>query len=187
MSTIRSGVWRLDPAHTQIRFTVRHLVGRVRGHFDTSVGTLRTASDIAASTAHVQIDLSSINTGDEDRNSHLRSSDFFSIETHPTMTFVTTDVVRRSDTDFTVRGDLTIKDITKSVELDVEYLGERSDPSGGTRIGVDATAQISRKAWGIDFNVPLEGDRVMIGDRITIAINAEAVLDSDLDHPDRQT
>lgn len=176
MSTIRSGVWHLDPANTQIRFTVRHLVGRVHGHFDSSTGIVRTANDITASTARAEIDLSSINTGDEDRNKHLRSSDFFSTDTHPTMTFVTTGVERRSDTDFTVRGDLTIKDITKPVELDVEYLGERGDPSGDTRIGVDATAQISRRAWGIDFNVPLEGDRVMIGDKIAIVINAEVVL-----------
>lgn len=176
MSNITAGTWVLDPTHTEIGFTVRHIMSKVRGKFETFEGTLVTAEDITASTVSVSVDLSSINTGTADRDNHLRSGDFFNIETHPTMTFATTGVVQKSDTDFVVTGDLKIKDITKSVDLAVEFLGEGKDPWGGTRVGVEATTVISRKDWGIDFNIPLEGDKVMIGDKITITINAEAVL-----------
>lgn len=176
MSDITTGTWQLDPTHTEIGFTVRHLMSKVRGKFEKFEGTLVTADDITASTVNVSVDLSSINTGTEDRDNHLRSGDFFNVETSPTMTFSSTGVVQKSDSDFVVTGDLTIKDVSKPIELTVEFLGEGGDPWGGTRVGVEATGQISRKAWGIDFNIPLEGDKVMIGDKITLQINAEAVL-----------
>ena len=176
MSNITAGTWVLDPTHTEIGFAVRHIMSKVRGKFETFEGALVTAEDITASTVSVSVDLSSINTGTADRDNHLRSGDFFNVETNPTMTFATTGVVQKSDTDFVVTGDLKIKDITKSIDLAVEFLGEGQDPWGGTRVGVEASAVISRKDWGIDFNIPLEGDKVMIGDKITITINAEAVL-----------
>ncbi|HPU12790.1 MAG TPA: YceI family protein [Aeromicrobium sp.] len=176
MSDITTGTWQLDPTHTEVGFTVRHIMSKVRGKFETFEGTLVTADDITASTVNVSVELASINTGTADRDNHLRSGDFFNVETNPTMTFASTGVVQKSDSDFVVTGDLTIKDITKPFELTVEFLGEGKDPWGGTRVGVEATGQISRKDWGIDFNIPLEGDKVMIGDKITITINAEAVL-----------
>jgi len=176
MSDITPGTWQLDPTHTEIGFTVRHLMSKVRGKFEKFEGTIVTAEDVTASTATATIDLSSINTGTADRDDHLRSGDFFNVETSPTMTFVSTGVVRKDDTEFVVTGDLTIKDVTKPIELAVEFLGEGKDPWGGTRIGVEAKGQLSRKDWGIDFNIPLEGDKFMIGDKITLVINAEAVL-----------
>lgn len=176
MSNITAGTWQLDPTHTEIGFTVRHIMSKVRGKFETFEGTLVTAEDITNSTVSVSVDLASINTGTADRDNHLRSGDFFNVEANPKMTFNTTAVVRKSDSDFVVTGDLTIKDVTKSVDLAVEFLGEGKDPWGGTRVGVEATTVISRKEWGIDFNIPLEGDKVMIGDKISIQINAEAVL-----------
>lgn len=176
MSNITSGTWHLDPTHTEIGFTVRHIMSKVRGKFDTFEGTLVTTDPIENSTVSVTVDLSSINTGTPDRDNHLRSGDFFNVEEHPQMTFTTTGVVQKSDTDFVVTGDLKIKDVTKSVDLAVEFLGEGKDPWGGTRVGVEATTTISRKDWGIDFNIPLEGDKLMIGDKISIQINAEAVL-----------
>ncbi len=176
MSNITAGTWQLDPTHTEIGFTVRHIMSKVRGKFETFEGTLVTAEDITNSTVSVSVDLASINTGTADRDDHLRSGDFFNVEANPKMTFNTTAVVRKSDSDFVVTGDLTIKDVTKSVDLAVEFLGEGKDPWGGTRVGVEATTVISRKEWGIDFNIPLEGDKVMIGDKISIQINAEAVL-----------
>lgn len=176
MSNITTGTWQLDPTHTEIGFTVRHLMSKVRGKFEKFEGTLVTADDITASTVSVKVDLSSINTGTPDRDNHLRSGDFFNIESTPEMTFTTTGVVENSDSEFVVTGDLTIKDITKSIDLKVEFLGEGSDPWGGTRVGVEATGAISRKDWGIDFNIPVAGDKVMIGDKINLVINAEAVL-----------
>ncbi|WP_370615094.1 YceI family protein [Mumia sp. Pv 4-285] len=176
MAQITTGTWNFDPTHTEIGFTVRHIMSKVRGKFEKFEGSITTAPEITESTTTATIDLTSINTGTPDRDAHLRSADFFSVETHPTMTFTSTGVVAKSDTDFVVTGDLTIKDITRPVELSVEFLGEGKDPWGGTRVGVEATTTISRKEFGIDFNIPLEGDKVMIGDKITVNITGEAVL-----------
>jgi polyisoprenoid-binding protein YceI len=176
-TAITTGTWALDPTHTEIGFTVRHLIGKVRGKFTGFEGTLVTAEDITASTVNVSVDLSTIDTGTAGRDDHLRSADFFEVESHPTMTFVSTRVAQKSDTDFVVAGDLTIKGVSKPVELKVEFLGQGGDPWGGTRVGVEATTEISRKEFGIDFNMPVEGtDKLMIGDKISIHINAEAVL-----------
>ena len=175
---ISTGTWAIDPSHTEIGFTVRHLVSKVRGKFEKFEGTLVTPGDVTDSRVDVSVDLSSINTGTVDRDNHLRSSDFFEVETHPTMTFSSTDVIEKGAGELVVIGDLTIKGVTKTLELAVEVLGEGPDPWGGTRVGVEATGVISRKEFGVDFNIPLEGDKVVIGDKISIVINAEAVLQS---------
>ncbi len=176
-SAITTGTWILDPTHTEIGFTVRHLIGKVRGKFTGFDGAVVTAEDITASTVNVSVDLSTIDTGTVGRDDHLRSADFFDIESRPTMTFVSTGVRQSDDRSFVVTGDLTIKGVSQSVELVTEFLGEGGDPWGGTRIGIEATTQISRKEFGIDFNMPVEGsDKLMIGDKVSIRINAEAVL-----------
>jgi polyisoprenoid-binding protein YceI len=172
-----TGTWAIDPTHTEIGFTVRHLVSKVRGKFETFEGVIVKSDDLAASSVNVTVDLSSVNTGNADRDAHLRSGDFFSAEEHPKMTFVSTGVAAKGDNEFVVTGDLTIKDVTKSVDLHTEFLGEGGDPWGGTRVGLEATTTISRKEFGIDFNMPVEGsDKLMIGDKITISIVSEAVL-----------
>ncbi len=173
---ITTGTWVLDPTHTEIGFTVRHLVSKVRGKFEKFEGTLVTADDITVSTVNVSVDLSSINTGTADRDAHLRSGDFFGVDTYPTMTFASNGVTQKGDSEYVVAGTLTIKDVSKPVDLAVEFLGEGADPWGGTRVGIEATTEISRKAFGIDFNIPVSGDKVVIGDKITINIVAEAVL-----------
>jgi polyisoprenoid-binding protein YceI len=175
-TAVTTGTWTIDASHTEIGFSVRHLVSKVRGKFESFEGTIVTHEDLTASSVNVTVDLNSINTGTADRDAHLRSADFFEVETHPKMTFVSTGIVQKSDTDFVVNGDLTIKGVTKPVELATEFLGEGGDPWGGTRVGIEATAEISRKEFGIDFNIPLEGGKVMVGDKISIHINAEAVL-----------
>lgn len=173
---ISVGSWQIDGAHTEIGFSVRHLMSKVRGTFESFSGTLVTADDIADSRVSVEVDLSSINTGESGRDEHLRSNDFFDVEQHPKMTFDTTGVTASGDQEYTLVGNLTIKDVTRPIELSVEFMGEGPDPWGGTRIGVEVTGSINRKDFGIDFNVPMEGDRVMIGNKIDIHINAEAVL-----------
>ena len=175
-TAITTGTWALDPTHTEIGFTVRHIMSKVRGKFETFEGTLVTADDVTNSRVDVSVDLNSINTGTVDRDNHLRSSDFFEVENHPTMTFASSGVVEKAPGELVVQGDLTIKGVTKPLELAVEVLGEGNDPWGGTRVGVEATGLISRKEFGIDFNIPLEGGKVVIGDKISIVINAEAVL-----------
>lgn len=176
-SGITVGTWQLDAAHTEIGFSVRHLMSKVRGKFHSVEGTLVTAADITESRVDVSIDLSSISTGQDKRDEHLRSSDFFDIESHPQMSFQTTGVTVKGDDEYAVVGQLTIKDVTRPVELAVEFLGENSDPWGGTRVGIEASTSISRKDFNVDFNVPVEGDRVMIGDKVEILINAEFVLE----------
>lgn len=176
VTAITTGTWVLDPTHTEIGFTVRHLMSKVRGKFEKFEGTVVTAEDASASSVNVSVDLSSINTGTADRDAHLRSSDFFGVDTYPTMRFASSGVIQKSDDEFAVAGTLTIKDVSKPVELAVEFLGEGGDPWGGTRVGIEAKTEISRKEFGIDFNIPVSGDKVMIGDKISINIVAEAVL-----------
>jgi len=175
---VSTGNWTIDASHSEIGFTVRHIISKVRGKFETFEGTLVTAEDITKSSVNVSFDLSSINTGTAQRDDHLRSSDFFDADNQDKATFVSTGVVKKSDTEFVVTGDLTIKGVTKSVDLDVDFLGEGADPWGGTRVGVEATTEISRKEFGIDFNIPLDGDKVVIGDKVSIHIVAEAVLNA---------
>jgi len=175
-ATISTGTWALDPIHTEIGFAVRHLMSKVRGKFETFEGTVFTGEDLTDSRVDVSVDLSSINTGTSARDDDLRSANFFEVEQYPTMTFSSSNVIEKAPGELVVQGDLTIKGVTKPLELAVELLGEGADPWGGTRIGVEATGLLSRKEFGIDFNIPLEGDKVMIGDKISIVINAEAVL-----------
>jgi len=175
-TAVSTGTWTIDPTHTEIGFTVRHLMSKVRGKFETFEGTVVTSDDITASSVEVSVDLSSINTGTADRDAHLRSADFFEVDTYPSMTFKSTGIKQESDDEFILAGDLTIKGVTKPIELEVEFLGEGGDPWGGTRVGVEAKGEISRKEFGIDFNIPVQGDKVMIGDKIKLNIVAEAVL-----------
>ena len=168
------GTWTIDPSHSEVGFTVRHLMSKVRGRFHSFEGALEIAENPLESTATATVDLSSVDTGHADRDNHLRSGDFFSVETSPTMRFVTT-AIREQDGEIIATGDLTIRDITRPVELQVEYLGVGTDPWGGSRVGLEATTTISRKDWGITFNIPVQGDKVMIGDAISIALSVQAV------------
>src|SRR6478609_980366 len=169
---ISAGPWTIDPSHPEVGFTVRHLMSKVRGQFEKFEGSLTTGDSLEDTRATATIDLNSVNTRDEQRDGHLRSADFFDVEKFGQMTFTTT-----SFDGTTVVGDLTIKGVTKPVELDVEFLGIGQDPWGGQRLGFEATAEISRKDFGIDFNVPLDGGKVLIGDKVSIHLAVEAVLD----------
>ncbi len=172
---LTAGTWVIDPTHTEIGFSVRHLMSKVRGKFEQFEGRLVIAENRTESRATAAIQLSSITTSNPQRDDHLRSSDFFDVESNPVMTFETTGLEVNGDS-VTATGELTIKGVTRPIELEVDYLGTGGDPWGGTRLGLEAGTTISRKEYGIDFNIPLEGDKVMIGDRITVTLNVEAVL-----------
>lgn len=174
---LTSGTWAIDPSHSEVGFTVRHLMSKVRGQFRTFEGTLAIADNPLESAVSASIDLSSVDTRNDDRDNHLRSSDFFSVEANPTMTFTSTQISDEGG-HLVARGDLTINGASKPVDLVVEYLGGGTDPWGGQRIGFEATTTLSRRDWGIDFNIPLEGDKLMIGDKITVVLAVEAVLQS---------
>ena len=171
-TTIPAGTWAIDPSHTEVGFTARHLMSKVRGRFEKFEGQIVTGD---APSATASIDLNSINTHEENRDNHLRSADFFDVENHGAMTFKATDVTGGGN-GLLVTGDLSIKGVTKPVTLDVEVLGTESDPWGGTRVGFEGTGSISRKEFGIDFNIPMDGGRLLIGDKIDITVTVEAVL-----------
>ena len=173
-----AGTWNLDPTHTEIGFVARHMmVSKVRGKFEKYTGSITTAANPLDSHAEAEIDLSSITTGNDQRDGHLRSSDFFDVDAHPKMTFRSTGV-RPDGEDFLVDGELTIREITKPVTLKVELGGFGPDPYGGTRAGFTATAVINRSDFGVSWNAAIEGGGVVVGDKVTIHIEAEAVLEN---------
>jgi polyisoprenoid-binding protein YceI len=169
------GTWTIDPSHSEVGFTARHLMSKVRGVFEKFEGQIVTGDEPSATAT---IDLTSIDTRDENRDAHLRSADFFDVENNGPMTFASTNVVN-GGRGLLVTGNLSIKGVTKAVTLDVEYLGSESDPWGGTRAGFEGTTTISRKDFGVDFNIPMDGGRLLIGDKIDITIAAQAVLKQD--------
>jgi len=171
---LTAGTWTIDPTHTEVAFTVRHLMSKVRGTFTSFEGAITVADDLVSSSAEATIDLASVTTGTPQRDDHLRSSDFFDASTRPTMTFRSTQLRPRGD-DFVAVGDLTIKGVTRQVELAVELLGVGTDAYGNERIGLEATGLISRKDFGVDFNIPLDGGKLLIGDAVTISLTVQAV------------
>jgi polyisoprenoid-binding protein YceI len=169
---IPTGTWAIDPSHSEVGFTARHLMSKVRGLFEKFEGEIVTGDSSYAATT---IDLTSINTRDENRDGHLRSKDFFDVENYGQMTFKSTSI-EKGGNGLLVTGDLTIKGVTKPVTLDVEYFGQDTDPWGGTRLGFEGTTEISRKEFGVDFNIPMDGGRLLIGDKIVINVAVQAVL-----------
>jgi polyisoprenoid-binding protein YceI len=171
-----AGTWTIDPVHSDVAFTVRHMmVSKVRGHFTRVEGEFVTAADPLASTVSATIDLNSIDTNNAQRDDDLRSSNFFEVDKHPKMTYRSTSI-RRSEDGFDIDGELTLHGVTRQVPLTLDVNGFTRDPFGGTRAGFSATTEISRQDFGIAFNVPMDGGGVVIGDKIQIFIEIEAVL-----------
>jgi polyisoprenoid-binding protein YceI len=173
----QAGTWAIDPSHSSVEFVVRHLVvSKVKGRFGTFEGTISIdPADPHASAVEVSIQTTSIDTGDEQRDAHLRASDFFSADEHPTMTFRST-TVRPSGSDYEVDGELTIKGVTKPVTLSLEYNGTSPDPWGGTRAGFSAETEINRRDFGLDFDVKLDTGGALVGEKIKIQLEVEATL-----------
>jgi polyisoprenoid-binding protein YceI len=169
---IVAGTWTIDPSHSEVGFTVRHLMSKVRGQFTRFEGSLTTGTALEDTRAEATIDLNSVDTRDEKRDAHLRSADFFDVENNGPMTFKAV-----SFDGSTATGELTIKGITRTVELDVEFLGLGLDPWGNQRVGFEASTVINRKDFGVTFNIPLDGGKVMVGDKVNIHLAVEAVLD----------
>jgi polyisoprenoid-binding protein YceI len=174
-----AGTWAIDSGHSEVGFTVRHMmVSKVRGSFAKVEGTITTAEDPTDSSATAVIDFASITTHNEERDAHLRGADFFDVdaEGHADMTFRST-AVRPAGKHYTVDGDLTIRRVTRPVTLDVEVGGVTPDPYGNTRIGLSATGEISRSDYGITWNAALEGGGVVVADKVQLNLEIEAVLE----------
>ena len=171
-----TGTWSIDPVHSEIGFSVRHMmVSKVRGYFRDFSGEIVTAEDPTQSSVTARINMDSIDTRQEQRDAHIRSADFFDVGNHTEMTFRSTAVAADGD-DWTVTGDLTIKGITKPVTLQLELNGFGPDAYGGTRAGFSAKTVISRSEFGVDIAMPMDGGGVVVGDKINVELEIEAVL-----------
>jgi len=176
-----TSTWTVDPTHSIVEFAVKHLVvTTVKGRFRELEGTLRIDeaqpenSSLAAS-----IQVASIDTNVADRDAHLRSDDFFNAERYPKITFQSAGVERVDDTSYRVRGDLTIRDVTKPVVLDTEFEGQVDDPWGKRRAAFTATTQISRKEFGVRWNQLIESGGAVVSDNVKITLHIEAIRQGD--------
>ena len=170
------GTFDLDPAHTRIGFSARHMmVSKVRGQFGEFTGSITIAGDPLASTAEAVIKTASIDTRSADRDKHLTDGDFLDVANHPEMTFRTTGLTRRSDGDYTVLGDLTIKGVTRPTELTLELEGVGNSPWGQQLLGFSLTGEIDREDYGMTWNVGLETGGVLVSRTVKLEIEGEAV------------
>lgn len=175
LDDLTPGIWNIDPSHSTVSFVARHLViTKVRGTFGEVSGAVVIAVDKLASTVEATIAMGSVTTGDEGRDGHLKSADFFDVETYPNMTFVSTGI-RGDGAEYVLTGTLTIKGVAKTVELDLEFEGVSPDPWGGTRVGFSATGEINRRDFGLDFDVKLDTGGALVSEKIKIEIEAQAV------------
>jgi len=168
------GTWVIDPSHSTVGFIAKHLVvSKVRGQFGAFSGTIEVADPIERSTVDVSIEAASISTGDDDRDGHVKSGDFLDVETFPHLTFRSTGAHHREGDTWTIPGELTIRDVTRPVELTVDYLGVYKDPWGNEKAAFSASTQIDREAFGITWNAALETGGVLVGKQVTIEIEVQ--------------
>jgi len=173
-----AGTWAIDPVHSEVGFSARHFgVSKVKGRFDKFEGTFVTGEDPSVSSVTATVDVSSINTNQEQRDAHIRSADFFDAESHPTLTFVSTGI-KDAGSEYLLEGDLTIRGVTKPVTLQLEINGFGPDAYGGTRAGFTATTEINRSDFGVSFNGPIPGvpGGVVVSEKIQITLEIEGVL-----------
>lgn len=177
-ATTGKQTWAIDAAHSEAGFAVKHLmISTVKGRFGTVSGTIvLDETNLEASTVQAEIDAGSIDTRSEQRDAHLRSADFFDVEQYSTIKFASTKVEARGNGEFAITGDLTIRDVTKQVVLDVEETGRATDPWGGERIGFTATTKIDREEFGLTWNAALETGGVLVGSEVKISLEVQAVL-----------
>lgn len=169
ITALPTGSWTVDPAHTEVGFTARHLmVTKVRGQFKDVAGAVTVAEPFSASQVQATVQLASVDTGSADRDAHLKGADFFDVENNPEMTFVSTAVSQD-----TLKGDLTIKGVTLPVEFDLEFGGVATDPWGNTKAGFEATTEINRKDFGLEWNVALEGGGVLVSEKIKVKLDVQ--------------
>lgn len=171
-----AGTWAFDKSHTTLSFIARHMmVTKVRGTFPAFEGTIEVAENPADSRVTVEIAAASVNTGSADRDAHIISPDFFDVANYPTIKFASTDI-HQENGQWRLTGDLTIKNITKQVTLDVTFEGSETSPWGKSIAAFSATTDVDREAWGLTWNVPLESGGVLLGKKVKLEIDTELVL-----------
>jgi polyisoprenoid-binding protein YceI len=172
-----AGTWAIDPSHASFEFVARHLMAKVRGSFSGVSGVATIAEVPEESTLKVEIDTSTIDTKDPNRDAHLRSNDFFGVEDHPTISFRSTAVrPGEGENEWKVDGDLTIKGVTRPVTVDVEFLGAAIDPWSNQRIGFSGVVpEVNREDWGLTWNTPLETGGFLLAKTVRLEIEAELI------------
>lgn len=171
-----AGTWDIDPVHSNVEFVVRHMLTRMRGRFIEYQGAIRLDDDPGRSSVEVRIAASSIATGVDERDEHLRGPDFLDVATHPEITFRSTAIRRLVDDRYEVDGELTIRGVTRQVTLEVDYLGWTKDPWGGQRASFSARTEINRNEFGAKWNAVLETGGFVVGKTVRIELEIEAVL-----------
>lgn len=168
--------WKIDASHTELGFAVRHMMlSTVRGKFGKFEGEAQVdPADLEAAKVNARIDVASIDTGEEKRDAHLRSADFFDVEKYPTLEFTSTKVTRKGDS-VTLEGNLKIKDIERPVTLKGEIVGPNKDPWGGTRLGFSLTGELERESWGLTWNQALEAGGVLVGKKVKLELEIQLV------------
>ena len=173
-----TGTYDIDPAHSSLEFAAKHaMVTTVRGRFSDFEGTLRLdGTNPESSSAEVRIRVDSLDSRSGQRDEHLRSADFFDAGKHPEITFRSTRAARgKKDGQYVLFGDLTIRDVTREVELDLEYTGTAVDPWGGTRVGFEGETTVNRKDWGLNWNVALEAGGILVSEKVKLKLDIAAV------------
>ena len=168
--------WTVDTSHTGVGFSVKHMmVSKVRGRFTGLEGTIDgNPEDLTNASINFKIDAATINTNSEDRDNHLRSADFFDVEVYPTIVFSSTEIVKKSDNEYELTGDITIKDVTKKITFEAEFEGKGVNPWGVEVVAFEVEGKISRKDFGLTWNTALEAGGVLVGDEIKISIDLQA-------------
>jgi len=172
--------WKFDTVHSSVSFSVRHLmISRVHGSFKTWSGALETdEANHANSKVQVTIEAASIDTKEPQRDEHLRSADFFDAANHPNITFESTSVKKVDSEHYEITGNLAIRGASKPVTLDTEFFGRQKDPWGGERAGFSAKTSIDRRDFGLTFNIPLEGGGFVVGEKVDITLDVQAVKET---------
>ena len=171
-----NGTYTLDPSHTSVGFTTRHaMVTKVRGTFNEVEGQATTGPNLEGASIEVTMQAGSVDTRNGDRDGHLRSADFFDVETYPTITFRSTEVAAVDADTLRVTGDLTIKDVTRPVTIDFDYAGAAKDPFGNERIGFEGSVVVNRKDFGLTWNAALETGGVLVSEKVTLEFEVSAI------------
>jgi polyisoprenoid-binding protein YceI len=172
-----AGTWAIDPSHASFEFVARHLMAKVRGNFSGVSGVATVAERPEDSTLEIEIDTTTVDTRDPNRDAHLRSNDFFGVEDHPTISFRSTAVrPAEGETNWKIDGDLTIRGVTRPVTVDVDFLGGAIDPWGNQRIGFSGVVpEVDREDWGLTWNAPLETGGFLLSKSVRLEIEAELI------------
>ncbi|MBV1855601.1 YceI family protein [Catellatospora tritici] len=174
LADLKPGVWVIDPVYSEIGFTIRHLMTKIRGVFTEFSGAITVAAPLADSTVTAEIQVASLDTHSTTRDNHVISGEILDTANFPRIRFAGTGIDLHGASG-TLHGELTVKDVTSPVTLEVEFNGVSPDPWGGTRAGFSATTTITRRQFGVEWEIPLQGDRALLGDKIDITIEVQCV------------